>query len=131
MLTCFTQALLVLVWFRTKGDVEVVGTGCGVSRATAYRYRDKGLKVLAERDPDLHEALHEVAEQGWPHVVLDGTVVRSDRCTETTTSVKDENDPGTAGSTAHPTPAGRPAPRRPADLGVRGRAPPPPARYLS
>jgi hypothetical protein len=59
-----------------------------VSCATAYR--DEGLGVLAERAPDLHEALLEVAEQGWRHVVLDGTVVRSDRCAETTTSVKGE-----------------------------------------
>ena len=90
LLTCFKQALLVLVWFRTKGDVKVVGAGFGVSRATAYRYRDEGLKVLAAQAPDLHEALQEVAEQGWSHVVLDGTLVRSDRCAETTTSVKGE-----------------------------------------
>ena len=56
-LTCFKQALLVLVWFRTKGDVEVVGAGFGVPRATAYRYRDEGLTVLAAQAPDLHEAL--------------------------------------------------------------------------
>jgi hypothetical protein len=90
LLTCFKQAVLVLVWFRTKGDVEVIGTGFKVSRATAYRYRDEGVKVLAEQAPDLHEALQEVAEQGWSHVVLDGTVIRSDRCAETTTSVKGE-----------------------------------------
>jgi hypothetical protein len=90
LLTCFKQALLVLVWFRTKGDVEVVGAGFGVSRATAYRYRDEGVKVLAEQAPDLHEALQEVAEQGWSHVVLDGTVVPSDRCATTTESVQGE-----------------------------------------
>ncbi len=91
VLTCFKQALLVLVWFRTRADVPVVGAGFGVSRATAYRYRDEGVKVLAEQAPDLHEALAEVAEvaeQGWSHVVLDGTVIRSDRCAETTTSAK-------------------------------------------
>ncbi len=51
LLTCFKQALLVLVWFRTKADVPVVGAGFGVSRATAYRYRDEGVKVLAEQAP--------------------------------------------------------------------------------
>ena len=89
-LTCFKQALLVLVWLRTKGDVQVVGAGFGVPRATAYRYRDEGIKVLAERAPDLHEALQQVAEQGWSHVVLDGKLFRSDRCAETTESVKGE-----------------------------------------
>lgn len=87
-LTCWYQALLVLVWFRTRGDVAVVGAGFGVSRATAYRYRDEGVTVLSRRAPDLHEALTEVAEQGWSHVVLDGKVFRSDRCAATTTSAK-------------------------------------------
>jgi hypothetical protein len=78
----------VLVWFRTKVDAPVVGTGFGVSRATAYRYRDEGVKVPAEQAPDLHEELEQVAEQGRSHVVLDGTVIRSDRGAETTTSVR-------------------------------------------
>jgi hypothetical protein len=90
LLTCFKQAVLVLVWFRTKQDIAVVGAGFAVSRATAYRYRDEGLKVLAEQAPDLHDALEGVAEQGWSHVVLDGKVFRSDRCAETTASVKGE-----------------------------------------
>jgi hypothetical protein len=90
LLTCFKQALLVLVWLRTKGDVEVVGAGFGLSRATAYRYRDEGVTVLAAQAPDLHESLQTVAEQGWSHVVLDGSVIRSDRCAQTTTSVNGE-----------------------------------------
>lgn len=88
LLTCFRQAVMVLVWFRTRGDVEVLGAGFGLSRATAYRYRDEGIKVLAEQAPDLHESLNRVAEQGWSHVVLDGKVIRSDRCAATTTSTK-------------------------------------------
>jgi len=90
LLTCFKQALFVLVWFRTKGDVEIVGAGFKLSRATAYRYRDEGVRVLAAQAPDLHDALAEVAEQGWSHVVLDGKLIRTDRCAETTTSVKGE-----------------------------------------
>src|SRR5215213_3343527 len=93
LLTCFRQALLVLVWMRTKGEVEVIGAGFGVpraTRATAYRYRDEALTVLAAQAPDLHEALQEVAEQGWSHVVVDGKLIRTDRCAETTESVKGE-----------------------------------------
>ena len=90
LLTCFRQALLVLVWFRTRNDVAVVGAGFKVSRATAYRYRDEGVRVLAAQAPDRHEALAEVAEQGWSHVVLDGKLIRTDRCAETTQSVKGE-----------------------------------------
>ena len=46
--------------------------------------------MLAAQAPDLHEALQEVAEQGWSHVVVDGKLIRTDRCAETTTSVKGE-----------------------------------------
>ena len=74
LLSCFRQALLVLVWMRTKGEVEVIGAGFGVPRATAYRYRDEALTVLAAQAPDLHEALQEVAEQGWSHVMVDGPI---------------------------------------------------------
>ena len=61
-----------------------------MSRATAYRYRDEVIDVLAAQAPDLHEALQEVAEQGWSHVVVDGKLIRTDRCAETTESVKGE-----------------------------------------
>ena len=90
LLTCFRQALLVLVWMRTKGEVAVIGAGFGVPRATAYRYRDEALTVLAAQAPDLHEALQKVAEQGWSHVVVDGKLIRTGRCAEMTTSVKGE-----------------------------------------
>lgn len=87
-LTCWREALMVLAWFRNQGDIALVGAGFGVSRATSYRYRDEVIDVLAAQAPDLHEALSEVAEQGWSHVVVDGKVFRTDRTAETTTSVK-------------------------------------------
>jgi hypothetical protein len=87
-LTCWNEALLVLAWFRNQGDVALVGAGFGVSRATAYRYRDEVITVLAEQAPDLHDALEQVATQGWSHVVLDGKVFRTDRCAEITLSAK-------------------------------------------
>ena len=34
-LTCFYQALLVLVWFRKHEDATLLGAGFGISRATA------------------------------------------------------------------------------------------------
>jgi DDE superfamily endonuclease/Helix-turn-helix of DDE superfamily endonuclease len=85
-LTCWYQALMVLVWYRKREEMTVLAAGFGVSRATAYRYRDEVIMVLHAQAPDLHEALAEVAEQGWSHVVLDGKVFRTDRCAETTTS---------------------------------------------
>jgi hypothetical protein len=51
------------------------GSPCPVP--TAYRYRDEVVTVLAEQAADLHDALTEVAEHGWSHVVLDGKVFRT------------------------------------------------------
>ena len=94
VLTCWNPAVMVLAWFRNHGDIALVGAGFGVSRAIAYRYRDEAIRVIAAQAPDLHDALSEVAEQGWSHVVLDGKVFRTDRCAEITTSTKGET-PGT------------------------------------
>src|SRR4051812_2493554 len=73
-LTCFYQALLVLVWFRTGEDVALLGAGFGISRATAYRYRDEGVAVLAAKASDLHTALRRVAARGWSHAIPHGQV---------------------------------------------------------
>ncbi|MEV6928199.1 transposase family protein [Dactylosporangium sp. NPDC051485] len=87
-LTCWYHALLVLVWYRRREDLTLLAAGFGVSRATAYRYRDEVTAVLAETAPDLHDALCRVAADGWSHVILDGKVFTTDRCAQTTTSVK-------------------------------------------
>lgn len=87
-LTCFYQALLVLVWFRKGEDKTTLGAGFGVSRATAYRYVAEAVRVLAAQTPTLHDALRRVAADGWSHVILDGKLFDTDRLTETTTSVK-------------------------------------------
>jgi hypothetical protein len=89
-LTCFYQALLVLIWFRKAEDKTLLGAGFGISRATAYRYVAEGVAVLAAQAPDLHDALHRVADEGWSHVIVDGKLFDCDRLAETTLSVKGE-----------------------------------------
>jgi DDE superfamily endonuclease/Helix-turn-helix of DDE superfamily endonuclease len=89
-LTCWNQALFALAWFRKNEEIAVLGAGFGISRATAYRYRDEALTVLAACAPDLHEALDRVAADGWSHLILDGKVVETDRCRAKTTSKKGE-----------------------------------------
>ncbi|QOC94888.1 transposase family protein [Micromonospora craniellae] len=89
-LTCFHQALLVLIWFRKAEDLTLLAAGFGISRATAYRYRDEGVAVLAAQATDLHTALRRAAADGWSHVILDGKLFDCDRLTETTLSVKGE-----------------------------------------
>ncbi len=89
-LTCFWQAVLGLRWFRDRTTPDALARDHGVSRATAYRYRDEVIDVLAAQAPDLHEALERARQDGLPHVVLDGTIIRSDRCREPALSVKGE-----------------------------------------
>jgi hypothetical protein len=89
-LSCYYQALLVLVWFRKAEDVTLLGAGFGVSRATAYRYRDEAIAVLVAQATDLHTALRRAADDGWSHVILDGKLFDCDRLTETTLNVKGE-----------------------------------------
>jgi hypothetical protein len=87
-LSCWRQAVFVLVWFRERRPVALTGRGLGISQATAYRYLAEAIDVLAAQAPDLHQALQLVAEQSWSHVVLDGKVVASDRVSQTKTSKK-------------------------------------------
>ena len=104
-LTCLYQALLVLVWFRKGEDLTLLGAGFGISRATAYRYRDEGIAVLAAQAQDLHTALRRVGAEGWSYAILDGKVFDCDRLTETTLSVKGEViDAGIPASTVTPAP---------------------------
>jgi hypothetical protein len=82
LLTCYRQAVFVVAWFRDRPDVERLGAGFGLSRATAYRYRDEGIAVLAAQAPDLHEALERARDEGLSHLILDGKVIDTDRVTE-------------------------------------------------
>jgi len=75
-----TQALLVLRWFREDTGMPTLARDAGVSQATGYRYLHEGIDVLAAQAPDLHEVLEAGKAAGWTHVVLDGTLVRTDRC---------------------------------------------------
>src|SRR3954451_19551004 len=74
------QALLVLRWFREDTGMPTLARDAGVSTATGYRYLHEGIDVLAARAPDLHQVLQAGRAAGWSHVVLDGTLVRTDRC---------------------------------------------------
>lgn len=76
------------MWFRERRPIPVTGKGMGISQATFYRYLAEAVDVLAAQAPDLHQALQRVADEGWSHVVLDGTVAGCDRLAETTTSVR-------------------------------------------
>ena len=89
ILTTWRQAVFGLVWFRNRGvDIPQLGAGFGLSRATSYRYHDEVLAVLSDQAPDLTDALNRVEDEGWPHLILDGKIVDSNRCSQKTVSKK-------------------------------------------
>jgi hypothetical protein len=87
-LSCWQQAKFLLAWFRDKPDIRRLGQGFSLSQSTAYRYKDEGIEVLAREAPDLSQALEAAAEQGLPYVILDGTLISADRCSDKKTSRK-------------------------------------------
>ena len=87
-LSCWKQAVFALAWFRDRPDVRRLGQGFGISQATAYRYKDEAVEVLAAKAPTLREALEKAAEQGLPYLILDGTLISADRCADKKTSKK-------------------------------------------
>jgi hypothetical protein len=87
-LTCGRQPVFALAWFRDRPDIARLGKGFGVSQATAYRYLEEAITVLAARAPDLREALGRAVGQGLPHLILDGKVVAADRLKEKAISRK-------------------------------------------
>ena len=89
-LTCFWQAALGLRWFRDRTCPDALARDHGISRATACRYLDEVIEVLADEAPDLRQALERAREQGFSHVVLDGKIIACDRCKEPAISVQGE-----------------------------------------
>jgi hypothetical protein len=89
-LTCFWQAVLGLRWFRDRTTPDALARDHKISRATAYRYRDEVIDVLAGQAPGLIQALERARADGFAHVILDGTIIACDRCKEPARSVKGE-----------------------------------------
>ncbi len=69
----------MLVHLRKDETLPALAAGFGVSTATARRYVDETLDVLAAWAPGLHEALTGLGEGG--HVIVDGTLIPIDRIT--------------------------------------------------
>src|SRR3954462_6420496 len=74
------QAVLGRRWFREDADLTVLAADTKISIATGYRYLHEGIDALAAHAPDRHQVLEAGQAAGWTHVVLDGTLIRTDRC---------------------------------------------------
>ncbi len=102
-LTCWKQAVFALAWFRDRPDIPRLGRGFGISQATACRYLDEAITVLAAKAPSLRQALDKAGNLGLACLILDGTIVASGRCAEKTISKKGrEIDRWYSGKARHP-----------------------------
>ena len=84
----FSHAVLVLRWFREAATVQILARDHGIGISTCYRYLHEAITVLAAEAPELPEVLRERLAAGDTHVILDGTLIRSDRVAVTTQNEK-------------------------------------------
>jgi hypothetical protein len=73
------QALLVLVYLRKDETFAEISAGFAVSVSTAWRYVEETVMLLSARSPKLTQALRKVARDGLTHVIVDGTLIHTDR----------------------------------------------------
>jgi hypothetical protein len=64
------QALLVLVYLRKGETFASLAAGFGVGTATAWRYVEETVALLAARAPRLRKAVRDAARAGHSYVVL-------------------------------------------------------------
>jgi hypothetical protein len=73
------QALLVPVYLRKGETFASLTAGSGVGTATAWRYVEETVALLAARAPRLRKAARDATRAGHAYVVLDGTLIPIDR----------------------------------------------------
>lgn len=74
-----TQALLVLVHLRKGETFAELAAGFDISVSTAWRYVQETVELLAARAPTLVQAISGARRAGLAYVVLDGTLIATDR----------------------------------------------------
>ena len=90
-LTPYRHAVLVLRWFRDATPVHRLAADHRISIATAYRYLHEAITALAGQAPDLHQVLTDRHTRGDTHLILDGSLIPSDRVAATTIKTKGRN----------------------------------------
>src|SRR3954467_8573829 len=91
-LGCYRQAVMVLRWFLDGTRLAQLAADNRIGRSTAYRYLHEGIDALAAQAPGLRGALLAARAAGHPHVHVDGSLIRTDRCAA----------PGPTARTEHP-----------------------------
>lgn len=59
--------------------MDRLAAAAAVRPATADRYLHEGIDVLADAAPDLPRVLAQARERGLPHLLLDSTLIATDR----------------------------------------------------
>ena len=72
--------MLILRWFLDGTRLVQLAADNRIGSSTAYRYLHEGIDVLAAAAPGLRGALLAARAAGHPHVTVDGTLIRTDRC---------------------------------------------------
>jgi len=78
-LSTYKQAVLVLRWLLDDARMSALARDNAIAVSTAYAYRDEGVAVLAARRPSLPGALLAAKAAGHSHVIVDGTLIHTDR----------------------------------------------------
>ena len=75
----YQQAVLALRWLFDDTRMTQLARDNGIGVSTAYDYRDEAIAVLAARKPSLQGALLAAKAAGHSHVILDGSLIYTDR----------------------------------------------------
>jgi len=75
----YKHAVLGLRWLFDDTRMSQLARDNNIGVSTAYAYRDEAIGVLAARQPSLRGALLAAKAAGHTHVLLDGTLIRTDR----------------------------------------------------
>jgi DDE superfamily endonuclease/Helix-turn-helix of DDE superfamily endonuclease len=78
-LNCGQQALLVLAYLRKGETFAELAAGFGIGTATAWRYIQETIALLAARAPKLRGAVRDAQKAGYAYVIVDGTLIPVDR----------------------------------------------------
>ena len=73
------QALLICAYLRKGETFAELAAGFGVGTATAWRYVNEVVALLAARAPKLRKAVRDARNAGHAYVVVDGTLIPIDR----------------------------------------------------
>jgi hypothetical protein len=73
------QGLLVLAYLRKGETFAELAAGFGVGIATAWRYVQETVALLAARAPRLRQAVRDAKKAGHAYVIVDGTLIPVDR----------------------------------------------------